>query len=318
MNKSKCPICKSMNTIKFGKRKGIQTYKCKECGYRFRNNKTPSEMEIWQLYQANKQTVKELSQTYGLSESTIKRALKNITIQWEQPQLEGGGYVHIDATYWGHNWGVMLAMDDASGKVLYMEFIKSETNADYETAVDSIKSRGYEIKGLIVDGRQSLFKLFSMYKLQMCHFHMKEIVKRYLTNNPKLNAAKELKNLTGRLTTSTKEEFEAAYLKWKSDWDKTLCRRSHLKSGKKPFTHKRLRSAMPSSDFYLPYLFTFQEPECKGMPNTNNKIEGTFTDLKKNLNNHSGMSEENRKRFICGFFLAWGKTADNTQKEGLE
>ena len=124
MNKSKCPICKSMNTIKFGKRKGIQTYKCKECGYRFRNNKTPSEMEIWQLYQANKQTVKELSQTYGLSESTIKRALKNITIQWEQPQLEGGGYVHIDATYWGHNWGVMLAMDDASGKVLYLKLLQ--------------------------------------------------------------------------------------------------------------------------------------------------------------------------------------------------
>ena len=40
------------------------------------------------------------------------------------------------------------------------------------------------------------------------------------------------------------------------------------------------------------------------MPNTNNKIEGTFTDLKKNLNNHSGMSQENRKRFISGFFLA--------------
>nr|MBP8945471.1 hypothetical protein [Paludibacteraceae bacterium] len=39
-----------------------------------------------------------------------------------------------------------------------------------------------------------------------------------------------------------------------------------------------------------------------GLPNTNNKLEGTFTDLKKNLNNHSGMSKENRKRFIDGFF----------------
>ena len=40
------------------------------------------------------------------------------------------------------------------------------------------------------------------------------------------------------------------------------------------------------------------------MPDTNNKIEGTFTDLKKNLNNHSGLTQENRKRFISGFFLA--------------
>ena len=33
-------------------------------------------------------------------------------------------------------------------------------------------------------------------------------------------------------------------------------------------------------------------------------IIGDITDLKKNLNNHSGMNQENRKRFICGFFLA--------------
>lgn len=304
MNRSKCPVCGSTNTIKFGKRKGIQTYKCNDCGYRFRNSKVPEEKELWQQYVSNKQTVREMSATYGISESTIKRSLRNISIRWEQPQLNGGGYVHIDATYWGHNWGVLLAIDDASGKVLYMEFIKNETNADYEAAVNSIESRGYEIKGLIIDGRQSLFSLFSAYKIQMCQFHMKEIIKRYLTNNPKLNAAKELKKLVGCLTTSTRNEFETAYEKWKSDWHKTLHRRSKLKSGKTPYTHKRLRSTMHSIDFYLPYLFTFQDPECKGMPNTNNKIEGTFTDLKKNLNNHSGMSEENRKRFICGFFLA--------------
>jgi len=40
------------------------------------------------------------------------------------------------------------------------------------------------------------------------------------------------------------------------------------------------------------------------MPNTNNKIEGTFTNLKKRLNVHSDMTEMSRKRLICGFFLA--------------
>ena len=83
-----------------------------------------------------------------------------------------------------------------------------------------------------------------------------------------------------------------------------LNRRSTLKSRMSQFTHRRLRSAMHSVDFYLSYLFTYQLPECVGM--TNNKIEGTFTDLERNLNNHSGMSKENRKRFISGFFLAVG------------
>jgi hypothetical protein len=46
--------------------------------------------------------------------------------------------------------------------------------------------------------------------------------------------------------------------------------------------------------------------EVKGMPNTNNKLEGIFADLKRNINNHSGMSRKNRERFINGFFLALG------------
>jgi hypothetical protein len=36
------------------------------------------------------------------------------------------------------------------------------------------------------------------------------------------------------------------------------------------------------------------------MPNTNNTPEGTFTALKNNLGNHSGMSRENRRRLVCG------------------
>ncbi|EFA44628.1 hypothetical protein HMPREF0645_0952 [Hallella bergensis DSM 17361] len=65
---------------------------------------------------------------------------------------------------------------------------------------------------------------------------------------------------------------------------------------------------MHSLDFYMPYLFTFQQEGCEGMPNTNNKIEGTFTNLKKRLNVHSGMTEMSRKRLISEFFLALAAT----------
>ena len=304
MHKSKCPVCGSIHTVKNGKRKGTQMYKCADCGYQFRNNSIPDDLQLWKLYQENKQTFKELAEQFCVSESTIKRRIRNVSIGWEQPPLSGGGFVHLDATYWGHNWGIMLALDDATGRVLYLEFIKNETNADYEVAIRNIEERGYEIQGLIIDGKQSLFNIFSDYKIQMCQFHMKQIIKRYLTQKPRLKAARTLKELMDTLTTSNKVTFEQNYQAWKEEWHDTLYRRTQLKSGRTQYTHKRLRSAMNSIDFYLPYLFTYQLSACEGMPNTNNKIEGTFTDLKKNLNNHSGMSEENRKRFICGFFLA--------------
>ena len=52
------------------------------------------------------------------------------------------------------------------------------------------------------------------------------------------------------------------------------------------------------------YLFKFERKDCQGMPNTNNLIEGLFSDLKKNVNVHSGMCKESRKRFILWYFEA--------------
>ena len=52
------------------------------------------------------------------------------------------GYVHMDATYWGHNWGIMLCIDDAIGKVLYLAFIKHEKTQSYVDAVEGITAAG--------------------------------------------------------------------------------------------------------------------------------------------------------------------------------
>lgn len=305
MNKSKCPVCGSRHTVKNGVRKGVQTYICKDCGYQFRNSKRPSDLDLWKLYQENKQTVVELAASLGTSPSTIKRRLRNVVIKWSQPALSGSGFVHIDATYWGRNSGVIVAQDSKTKQILHLSFIKHERLSDYQDAVTSIEERGYKINGIIIDGLQHLFSLFSAYKVQMCQFHMKQIVRRYITQNPRLLSARALNVIINNLTTKSKDDFVREYKSWKEEWKDTLNKRSQLKNGKTRYRHRRLRAAMHSLDFYLPYLFTYQEDGCEGMPNTNNQLEGTFTDLKKNLNNHSGMSEENRKRFICGFFLAW-------------
>ena len=307
MYKSKCPVCGGTHTVKNGKRRGVQTYLCKECGYQFRNSPDINHDALWRSYQDGKQTISELAAAFGVSDSTIKRRLREIERDWVQPRLAGSGFVHLDATYWGHNWGVMLALDESSGKPLYMAFIAHERVQDYVDAVRSIEERGYTIKGIVTDGMKSLFNELSSYKIQMCQYHMIQIVRRYLTQHPRLLAARELKALMDNIANEDGTEFENKYRHWKSKWVDMLNRRSTLKSGKTQFTHRRLRSAMHSVDFYLPYLFTYQLPECDGMPNTNNKNEGTFTDLKKNLNNHSGMSTQNRKRFISGFFLALGE-----------
>lgn len=306
MYKILCPACRSSKVMKNGKRNGVQLYICGDCRHQFRNIKIISNDSLWEMYSARKQTISEISESVGVSESTIKRRLRTVVKEWKQPQLSGGGYAHIDTTYWGRNWGVLAAIDSASGRPLYLAFVNHERVSDYLEAIGSIERRGYTINGIILDGLRSLFtELDGRYNLQMCQFHMKRIIRRYLTLHPKLLVARELNALIGNIVNYKKDDFERQYADWKSKWKETLNRRSTSSvTGRQRYTHKKLRTAMHSIDFFLPYLFTYQHYKCIGMPNTNNKIEGTFTDLKKNLNNHSGMAKEGRKRFISGLFLA--------------
>lgn len=162
----------------------------------------------------------------------------------------------------GRSWGVLLALDEHSGFPLYLAFIENETASDYEKAIRSIEERGYMIFGIIIDGKKSLFTLFSDYQIQMCQFHMKQVIRRYLTQNPRLKAARELKVLLDTLTVSSGRDFKINYAQWKEKWKDTLVKRSLLKC-EKNYTHKRLRSAMHSLDFYMPYLFTFQKKVVK-------------------------------------------------------
>ena len=288
-----------------GTRDGIQLYKCMACGRQFRGKVYLDKQTLWESYLEGKQTMNELAAAHGVSRSTVKRLLRNVSIPWCNPVCHGHGVVQFDATYFGRNCGVLIALEASSGRPLYLKHIAHERTSDYADALAWIEHGGYVVDGIVIDGMQTLFSLFDGYKVQMCQYHMCAIVRRKLTGNPRLRAGIELKALMARLTTSEKDDFAAAFEDWTVRWADFLKERTvNPETGKTFFTHRRLRSAMTSIRFYLPYLFTWQK--IKGTPNTNNRLEGIFTDLKRNINNHSGMSRKNRERFINGFFLALG------------
>ena len=120
MNKRKCEECGSSHTVKNGIRKGVQLYKCQDCGHQFRAGTGVSEDDLWTAYQDEKQTIKELSGRYKMSVATVKRRLHDIKREWVQPPLGGEGFVNLDVTFWGRSFGVLLALDSATGRPLYM------------------------------------------------------------------------------------------------------------------------------------------------------------------------------------------------------
>jgi hypothetical protein len=195
-----------------------------------------------------------------------------------------------------------------------MKHIAHEHISDYEEAVNYIVKSGYKIDGIVIDGLQKLFTVLANYNIQMCQFHMVAIIRRKLTKNPQLPAGRELLDLIYQMKSMNKTTFTDEFNKWKEKWHNFLKEKTINEiTGNTIYTHQRLRSAMVSISFYLPYLFTYER--IVGMPNTNNLIEGTFTDMKKNLRNHPGMSKASRERMMDGFFLAYTKlhnaTGDN-------
>ncbi len=162
-----------------------------------------------------------------------------------------------------------------------------------------LESLGYELTSITIDGKRGVVNVFQDIPVQMCQFHQMQIITRYLTRRPKLEAGKELRLLSLYLVKSNKKEFTEQLLLWYEKWKEFLKEKTiGLETKRWYFTHKRLRSAYRSLKTNLPYLFTYQEYPALNISNTTNSLDGSFSHLKTLLRIHRGQNIKNRKKLI--------------------
>lgn len=87
--------------ISHGRRGTHKRYLCKNCGSSFTGKRHISKEQIWDLYQSGLSQAK-IAEALGVSPSTIKRRLQEVSVDFKTPILNEG-VIHIDATYWGEN-----------------------------------------------------------------------------------------------------------------------------------------------------------------------------------------------------------------------
>jgi DNA-binding Lrp family transcriptional regulator len=284
--------------------KGVQRYKCYVCGRQFVGGARLDNRVLWQEYTKGKQTYRQLADKYGCSAKTIGRRLDKVEVASGKAN-SGEVVVLMDTTYFGRIFGVMLFKNALGGENLYKQYVKYETNKLYAENIEKLKEQGFVIKAIVCDGRKGLFRLFENIPIQMCQFHQTAIITRYLTRNPKILAAQELRELSLTLAKADKESFVSSLTNWFDKWQSFLNERTTNPETKKSFyTHKRLRSAYRSLRTNLPWLFTFSDHPHLKIPNTTNSIDGHFADLKNKLRNHNGLSIERKKKFIDEFLKA--------------
>ena len=279
-------------------------YKCHVCNKQFLGGKRINVRELWEEYSKGKQTYEQLAIKYNCSKRTIQRKLDlySVSIPQKTPRKV---VVLMDTTYWGRDFGVMLFKDAYTKENLLKYYVKMETNKLYIRGIQELKDKGFVVLGIVCDGRKGLLQSFPDIPVQMCQFHQVSIIRRYITKNPKLPAAIELKELVEMLTKTDKESFEGGLDIWYNKWESFLKERTiNPETGKSHYTHKRLRSAYRSLKTNLKWLFTWYDYMELNIPNTTNAIDGHFSDLKNKLRNHNGLSKLRKRKFIDEFFKA--------------
>ena len=204
----------------------------------------------------------------------------------------------MDTSYFG-SFGVMVFRDSYKRENILWNFVKHENLHFYISGINTLKSMGWEILGIVCDGKRGLFKAFNTIPVQMCHYHQTSIVTRYITKRPKLEAGKQLKEVVQLLTVTDKESFTGALFDWNKKWNDFLLEKTiNPETGKWHYTHKRIRSAYRSLKSNLPYLFTWYDNMDLKIPNTTNSLEGTFSNLKNKIRVHAGLKKHRKMKLI--------------------
>jgi hypothetical protein len=264
----------------------------------------PKGEQLLQEYLLGKQTYRQLALAHHCSSKTMQRRLDTQGCPSSQPaRLPPKGVVVLDTTYFGRGCGVIVLKDVATGINLFAAPLKQETTAFYQAALKEVQRGHYRVEAIVCDGHRGLFSAFGDIPVQMCQFHQIAIMRRYLTGNPKMPAAKALWRLCCKLTRSKEEDFAVALKAWKSEWESFLNERHSVAGSKRTrYAHPRLRSAFLSITHNCPWLFTFLRRPTLQIPNTTNLIDGHFAELKNKLRNHNGFSREHRFKLVLHFF----------------
>ena len=293
-------FCGSNKVVKNGMRSRKQMYKCKDCNRQFLGGRRRDKTQVITDYVEGKQTIEQLSVKYGVSSRTIQRDLKGMRYV-QKISKNKDVTIQLDTTYWGRNFGLMVIKDALRNKILWRKYVRYETIKDYLEGVEWLKSQGFKIYGVVIDGMRGLAQALYPIPVQMCQFHQIMIVRRYLTQDPDIEASIELLCLIKEITRMDKESFIGAFEEWYERNKDTLNERINdrrIKRKTPPFMRPRLRSAYLSIKRNMQLLWTFYDHPETGLPNTNNALEGVFSDIKSKTRVHSGISRDNQKKLL--------------------
>lgn len=259
-------------------------------------------INIIEEYTTGKQTQEQISKKLGKSREWVNKYIQSndFNLNNYNDKIEPQTITLIIDTTYFEQFGLMVFRASNLKKNLLWYVVSHETNNKYREGIQFLLDKGWGIEMLVADGKPGLGKMFPSIPFQLCQFHLFQMVTRYISKKPKLEAGIELRNLMFFLKETDQESFEYLLKIWKEKWSNFLNEKSeNWITGKEYFTHLRLRQAYNSIKRALPYVFTAHQflPK-KRVCTTTNSLDGYFSHLKSKLSVHRGASRNTQIKII--------------------
>jgi hypothetical protein len=284
-------------------KRGHQAYKCNHCGYRFTRQRTPKTdwSAVYLDWLHHRKTLHTITAEQKVTYPTLMRHFD--ALDWSEGLLVPAPahpiHLLLDATFLGRDYGFLCFHD--THKIIWFKEIKTEGMKPLRDGLQEIKTAGYKIASVTIDGRKGytevIRKVFGNVPIQMCLFHQRAIVRRYITDRPKTLCGRELKALMNQLGTLSPEAFIEAFYLLKLKHKETLDALNNAGD----YRHKKLRAAFYSLQTNLHAMFTYSDLSNMNIPKTTNQLEGYFGHLKERIKIHRGLSKEHKKKAIRAF-----------------
>ncbi len=321
-NSPRCDVCDS-KLVKNGITSAGRTrWRCKACG----SSATQQRLDISRRADLAAFTgwlLGKLSQA-EFGGGTGRTLRSQIAWCWDIPvaQPRGTGEVHrqviLDGTYFAH-WCVLIAHNGRH--VIGWQWCNQENKAAWGQLIRQFPAPDV----VVTDGGTGLRSALDIYwprtKIQRCYFHIFAAVRRHTTLHPRLQAGKEILNLTRQLMAvadlDAAAEWMGAYVSWETRWKALLSERTYASSTtQRPswarpsqrwwYTHIRLRRAQGLYRQLIGdrALFTwlddaYLEHGNRTVERTTSRLEGGPNNaIKHLLRHHRGLSNTHATRAV--------------------
>ena len=272
----------------------------------FVHDTSVSAETLWNEFAFEHATVPVLAARHEVSKSTVHRRLEEYVLPEKVP-VPRTMVAIMDATRVGRLW-ILAVRDPHAHETVYAHECEVESTFAYQIAYSFLQRKGFVFSAIVTDGRfVAVPWLFPGIPIQMCHFHQLQIVIRYLTLHPKLDAGIELLELVRTLPRTDEASFTDAFKLWLRTWHDFLKEKTtDPVTGRSTWTHKRLRQARDSIASHLDILFTFQRFPELNIPNTTNSLDGSFKKGKVAIGVHAGLTQARQVKLFLTILFARG------------